>query len=73
MLERRRDTAIALLQSNPEFARETGAAVSIGLLEDLQDAGPFAPIFRDARAPEPTVDWLGKAERATSGDQGRGG
>lgn len=62
MLERRRATTIALLQSDPRFGREEEVRISICLLEDLRREGPFAPIFRDARDPAP-VDWLGKVGR----------
>ena len=59
VLERRRATTLAMLGTNPRFAREPEVAVSICLLEDLEREGPFAPIFRDASDPARPVDWLG--------------
>lgn len=57
-LRRRRDTAVALLQSNPDFAEAPGLSVRLCVAEDLAERGPFAPIFTDARYPEVAVDWL---------------
>lgn len=59
VLERRRATTLAVLGTDPRFTREPEMAVSIGLLEDLEREGPFAPIFRDASDPARPVDWLG--------------
>lgn len=67
VLERRRDTAIALCETDPELDRTADVAISLCLLEDLQQQGPFAPIFLDTRDPNRPVDWLG-ATAATSGD-----
>jgi Replication-relaxation len=69
VLERRRDTAIALLRSDPELSRAPEVAISICLLEDLQAEGPFASVFLDAREPEPPVNWLGEPGVATSGHE----
>lgn len=57
-LERRRDTAIVLLRSAPEFLGATELSVRFCLLEDLIERGPFAPIFVDAHDREGQVDWL---------------
>ena len=57
-LRRRRDTTVALLQSNLYFAEEPELSVRFCLAEDLAERGPFAPIFTDARDPEQPVDWL---------------
>jgi hypothetical protein len=57
-LRRRRDTAVALLQSNPQFAETPELPVRFCLAEDLAERGPFAPIFTDAREPEAPVSWL---------------
>lgn len=62
-LERRRKSVIALLRSNPLVARTREVRISICLLEDLEEHGPFAPIFVDVRDPGKGVDWLGKALR----------
>jgi hypothetical protein len=56
-LQRRRGTAVAILQSDPEFAN-TDLSIRLCLAEDLAKRGPFAPIFTDAREPEEPVDWL---------------
>jgi Replication-relaxation len=69
VLERRRDTAIALLGSDPELARSPEVAISICLLCDLQGDGPFAPVFLGVREPERPLDWLGETGGATSGDE----
>lgn len=58
-LERRRSTALALLHSDPRCSRTPEVTISICLLENLRAEGPFAPIFRDTRYPERTVNWLG--------------
>jgi hypothetical protein len=68
VLERRRATAIALLRSDPQLSRTPEAAIFICLLDDLQEAGPFAPILLDPRDPGRPVDWLGGEAGATSGD-----
>lgn len=57
-LERRRDTAVVVLRSKPEFATAAELSIRFCLLEDLVDRGPFEPIFTDARDPEEPVDWL---------------
>ena len=61
LLERRRLATLALLRNDPRLSRASKVAVSIGLLEDLQKRGPFAPIFDDLRKPESRVNWLGEA------------
>lgn len=57
-LERRRDTAVVVLRSHPEFATAAELSIRFCLLEDLIERGPFAPIFTDARKSEEPVDWL---------------
>jgi hypothetical protein len=59
-LERRRDVALALLGSDPGLSRAREPEISICLLEDLRERGPFAPVFRSARAPDSPFDWLGE-------------
>jgi hypothetical protein len=71
VLERRRDTAIALLRSDPELERAPEVDISLCLLEDLQAEGPFAPIFIDVRRPQAAVDWVGQPAAATSGPDRR--
>lgn len=58
-LERRRDTALALLRARPRLTRSPEVSIRICLLEDLVSRGPFAPIFRGLREPGLEVDWLG--------------
>ena len=72
VLERRCDTAIAFLQSDPELERAPEVAISLCLLEELQTDGPFAPIFLDVQHPKRSVDWLGEPG-ATSGHDRRWG
>ncbi len=63
-LSRRRSTACALLAADPLLSRTPEVAISICLLEDLRREGPYAPVFRNVRAPGRPVDWLGRqAER----------
>ena len=61
VLERRRLAAMALLRNDLRLSRVSEVAVSIGLLEDLQNRGPFAPIFDELRQPKQRVDWLGES------------
>ena len=58
VLERRRRTTMALLRTDPRLSTPADVAVSIGLLEDLQERGPFAPTFIDLRGAR--VNWLGE-------------
>lgn len=57
-LQRRCDTAVALLQSNFNFAKASELSVRFCLAADLAERGPFDPIFTDARDPGQLVDWL---------------
>jgi Replication-relaxation len=67
LLERRRDAAIALCEVDPELARSTELSVSICLLDDLRERGPFAPIFAQTANPERAVNWLHEPGGPTSG------
>ena len=58
-LVRRRNVVLALCGQHPELRATPGVAVSICLLDDLTEHGPFAPIFRTAHAPDTTMDWRG--------------
>lgn len=62
LLERRRDTALALLRAKPEMSLAPEVTVRVCLAEDLDRHGPFAPIFTDLREPGHLVDWLGHEE-----------
>jgi hypothetical protein len=59
-LEERRRTVLALCGQDPDLAGTPEVEVSVCLLEDLLDRGPFAPIFRTAAEPERDADWLGE-------------
>ncbi|HEX8689969.1 MAG TPA: replication-relaxation family protein [Solirubrobacterales bacterium] len=67
-LERRRRSVLALLRSHPRVIRTREVRISICLLEDLQDRGPFAPIFADVRDSGKQVDWLGASKKRRKGD-----
>lgn len=62
VLERRRDTALALMRSDLELAEARDVSISICLADDLNEQGPFAPIFYRASAPGEPVNWLGEAK-----------
>ncbi len=62
-LERRRDTALALLGTDPQLTRSPEVAIRVCLMEDLLEAGPFAPIFLGPGDPGRAVDWLGGQAR----------
>jgi len=59
-LEDRRRTVLALCAQDPELAETPEVEVSICLLDDLAEQGPFAPICRTLADPEKPVDWLGE-------------
>ena len=59
-LEVRRRTVLALLAQDPDLAATPEVEVSICLLEDLVEQGPFASICRTVAAPGKPVDWLGE-------------
>jgi len=62
-LEDRRRTVLALCGQDPDLADTPEVEVSICLLDDLADRGPFAPICRTLAAPGKPVDWLGEGSR----------
>ena len=59
-LEERRRTVLALCRQDPDLAETPEIEVSICLLDDLAERGPFAPICRTLADPEKAVDWLGE-------------
>lgn len=61
-LQRRMQNTIAFHQAD---TRTRELAVLVGLLEDLREHGPFAPIFIDPQNPECYVDWLSKPQPET--------
>jgi hypothetical protein len=62
-LERRRQTVLALARQDPELRDCPEVAVSICLLDDLTEHGPFAPIFRTNSDPATPTSWLGDGAR----------
>lgn len=73
VLERRRDVALALLASDPQVERTPGVGFRFCLLEELEEHGPFAPIFRSLREPERAVNWIGQGKVGAGGGQSRPG
>lgn len=59
----RRRTVLALCAQDAELAETPEVEVSICLLDDLVERGPFAPIFRELADPGRPVDWLGEGVR----------
>lgn len=59
VLGRRRDTAIALMRSNPDLSRTPRLSIRICLADDLAERGPYEPIFTELRRPREPVSWLG--------------
>jgi hypothetical protein len=57
-LERRRDTAVAMLSRDRDLLRTPEVSIRFCLAADLAEAGPFEPIFTDVRDPERPTDWL---------------
>jgi hypothetical protein len=57
-LERRRETAVAMLGRNRDLQRTPEISIRLCLAADLAEAGPFEPIFIDYRDPERPVDWI---------------
>jgi hypothetical protein len=66
-LERRRQTVLALCHDDPDLKRSPEVEVSICLLADLTEHGPFAPIFLAADDPQTPVDWLGQSSQCVDG------
>jgi hypothetical protein len=59
-LERRRRTTLAICAEDYELAETPEVAITICLLADLIEHGPFAPIFTSPADPETPTDWLGE-------------
>lgn len=59
-LEDRRRTVLALCRQDPDLAETPEVEVSICLLDELAERGPFAPICRTLAAPGKIVNWLGE-------------
>ncbi len=57
-LERRRETAVAMLSRDRDLQRTPEISIRLCLAADLAEAGPFEPIFTDYRDPERLTDWL---------------
>jgi len=59
-LEERRRTVLALCGQDPELTATPEVEVSVCLLDDLVERGPFGPVFRTLAGPGRAVDWLGE-------------
>lgn len=59
-LEDRRRTVLALCDQDPDLTETPEVEVSICLLDELAEHGPFAPICRTVAEPGRAVDWLGE-------------
>lgn len=59
-LEDRRRTVLALCHQDPDLRESPEVEVSICLLGDLIERGPFAPIFRTLADPGKPTNWLGE-------------
>lgn len=60
-LGRRRDITLALLRQDPQIEQTPELQIHFCLLEDLENEGPYAHIFRGLDDPKQPVDWLGHA------------
>lgn len=58
LLERRARSVAALCRTDPELERTPDVTLLFGLLEDLIDRGPFAPIFHAPANPDQPINWL---------------
>ncbi|MBA3865964.1 MAG: replication-relaxation family protein [Solirubrobacterales bacterium] len=58
-LEDRRRTLLALCGQDPDLLDSPEVEVSVCLLDDLIERGPFAPICRTLADPDRDADWLG--------------
>jgi hypothetical protein len=58
-LERRAQTVLALCATNPDLRAAPQVAISLCLLDDLTDRGPWSPICRRPQDPDQLVTWLG--------------
>lgn len=70
-LEARRDMLVALCRLDPVIREADAPAISICLLTDLQEHGPFSPIFTRPGNDAP-VDLLGRRDVAWPADADRG-
>lgn len=61
-LGRCRDITLAFLRQDPQVKRTPKLLIYFCLLEDLENKGPFAPIFRGLDDPKLPVDWLGNPD-----------
>lgn len=62
LLNQRRETVLELCRQDPDLRESPEVKVSICLLDDLTERGPFAPIFRTIANPDVPVDWLGQSD-----------
>lgn len=57
-LERRRETATAMLSRDHELLRTPEVSIRFCLAIDLAEVGPYEPIFTDFRNPDVPVNWI---------------
>lgn len=62
-LEERRRILLALCRQDPDLSATPEAEVSICLLDELTERGPFAAVCRTLAAPGKPVNWLGEKGR----------
>jgi len=62
LLDKRRDTVLELCRQDPDLSESPEVELSICLLDDLIERGPFTPIFRTVANPDVSVDWLGQSD-----------
>jgi hypothetical protein len=60
LLDKRRDTVLELCRQDPDLSESPEVELSICLLDDLIERGPFTPIFRTVANPDVAADWLGE-------------
>lgn len=62
LLERRLRLLLALYHANPALSGQRAVKVSVCLLDDLQDAGPFGQVWLRADDPARLVNWLAQPQ-----------
>lgn len=66
-LERRAEVVLALCRADRGLSRTPQVEVSLALLSDLRDHGPFARIWQRPDEPE-RLDWLGRTRGSEGGE-----
>ncbi len=63
-LVHRLQVLLALCTADPKLAADRELGMSVCLLEDLTEHGPFAAIWHQPQNPSQPVDWLGRQTKA---------